>query len=147
MSTSEKPANIMARTLTDHFLGTMEAESTARAGKLIKPTKVAATICQVLSPGFNQLGYGTCTMAPSTRLSLLVSCCPPSHGAVSRRPVSGYSGARRRCAVARGSMNRRHFRTVTPVLRARELPTIGATAQGTSRSLRYHLESAWRPLR
>jgi hypothetical protein len=58
-STSEKPANIIANTLTAHFLGTIDAYSTASPGRLIRPTNVAAVICHVLSAGFNQLGYGT----------------------------------------------------------------------------------------
>jgi hypothetical protein len=56
----------MASTFTAHFFWTIEAYSTASAGRLMRPTKVAATICHVLSPVFSQLGYGTGTAAAST---------------------------------------------------------------------------------
>ena len=58
-STSENPANIIAKTFTAHFFGTIDAYSTANPGRLIKPTNVAAVICHVLSAGLSQLGYGT----------------------------------------------------------------------------------------
>ena len=59
MSTRENPANIMDRTLTAHFFGTIDAYRQARAGRLIRPTNVAAVNCHVLSPVFNQSGAGT----------------------------------------------------------------------------------------
>jgi hypothetical protein len=53
----------MPTTLTAHFLGTIDAYKTARPGRLIRPTNVAAVSCQVLSPVLSQLGYGTDVIA------------------------------------------------------------------------------------
>ena len=44
---------------------------TARPGRLISPTKVAAVICHALSPGLSQLGYGNQVMC-----LLLSRYCP-----------------------------------------------------------------------
>src|SRR5271169_5343066 len=61
----------MASTFTAHFFWTIDAYRTARPGRLIRPTNVAATSCHVLSPVFSQLGYGTDTAAASTARRLL----------------------------------------------------------------------------
>ena len=55
-STSEKPVNAISMVLTAHFFWTIPPYSTAMPGMLIRPTSVAATNCQALSPGFSQSG-------------------------------------------------------------------------------------------
>ena len=57
-STRENPVKAINMVLTAHFFWTMPPYSTAMPGKLIKPTSVAATSCQALSPGLSQSGYG-----------------------------------------------------------------------------------------
>src|SRR5579875_2117729 len=56
MSTAEKPLKAMNMVLTTHFLGTSPPYSTARPGRLMRPTKVAATSCHELSPVSNHDG-------------------------------------------------------------------------------------------
>ena len=55
-STSENPVKAMSMVLTAHFFWTSPAYRTAMPGRLIRPTSVAATNCQALSPEFIQSG-------------------------------------------------------------------------------------------
>src|SRR5580704_3795213 len=104
-STSENPANIIASTFTAHFLGTRDAYSTARAGRLIRPTKVAAVICHVLSAGLSQLGYGTYEVAPIRWITqALLTVIRPGV------PLNGQSVTKHRVRLSQsdGSPRRRH---------------------------------------
>jgi len=55
-STSEKPVKAISIVLTAHFFWTRPPYSTAMPGMLMRPTSVAATICQALSPALSQSG-------------------------------------------------------------------------------------------
>ena len=54
MRTAAKPANVIRIVLTTHFFWTRPPKSTASPGTLISATKVAAVICQALSPVSSQ---------------------------------------------------------------------------------------------
>src|SRR4030081_3749197 len=55
--TSEKATNVSIMLLTDQRFCIPPPYRTARPGRLISPTNVAAVICQALSPGFSHVGY------------------------------------------------------------------------------------------
>src|SRR6478736_687042 len=63
--TKENPVKAINIVLTAHFFWTMPAYNTAMPGILIRPTRVAATNCQALSPGLSQSGYGFIQVRPS----------------------------------------------------------------------------------
>src|SRR5271170_3866694 len=111
----------MAITFTAHFFGTIDAYSTARPGRLISPTNVAAVICHVLSAGFSQLGYGTGTIAPKrwiTKALLTVVADPLLHP-VKASPNSGYGKPIQTVLPVAERMQGRSFRIVTAVFRVR----------------------------
>src|SRR5215469_13921979 len=55
---SANALNTIKMVFTAHFRCTMPPYRTARAGILMRPTSVAAVICQALSPELSQLAYG-----------------------------------------------------------------------------------------
>src|SRR6476661_9465620 len=57
--TSENATNVSIMLLTDQRFCITPPYRTARPGRLISPTNVAAVICQALSPGLSQLGYAS----------------------------------------------------------------------------------------
>src|ERR1019366_7910342 len=58
-STSENATKVSIMLLTDQRFCMTPPYRTARPGRLISPTKVAAVICHALSPAFSQLGYAS----------------------------------------------------------------------------------------
>jgi hypothetical protein len=56
MRTRQNPLNAMIMVLTAHLRCTRPPYRTARPGRLIRPTRVAAVSCQEVSPAFSQLG-------------------------------------------------------------------------------------------
>src|SRR5271154_1427714 len=61
-STRQKATNVSIMLLTDQRFCMTPPYRTARPGRLISPTKVAAVICHALSPAFNQCGYDSQVM-------------------------------------------------------------------------------------
>src|SRR5712671_360283 len=55
--TSENATNVSIMLLTDQRFCITPPYRTARPGRLIRPTNVAAVICHALSPAFSQVGY------------------------------------------------------------------------------------------
>ena len=62
MSVTQNATNVSIMLLTDQRFCITPPYRTARPGKLISPTNVAAVICQALSPAFSQLGYDSQVM-------------------------------------------------------------------------------------
>src|SRR5215472_7346044 len=58
ISVRQNALNTIIIVLMAHFRCTIPPYRTASAGMLIKPTSVAAVICQALSPELSQLAYG-----------------------------------------------------------------------------------------
>ena len=58
-STTEKVAKVSIMLLIDQRFCITPPYRTASPGTLIKPTSVAAVICQAVSPEFSQLGAST----------------------------------------------------------------------------------------
>src|SRR5215470_10311138 len=58
MSTRQKVLNTISMVLTAHFRCTRPPYRTARAGMLMRPTRVAAVICHALSPELSHDAYG-----------------------------------------------------------------------------------------
>src|SRR5438067_324294 len=58
-STTENATKVSIMLLIDQRFCITPPYSTARPGTLIRPTSVAAVICQEVSPGFNQEGAST----------------------------------------------------------------------------------------
>src|ERR1700761_8457286 len=56
-NTSENATNVSIMLLTDQRFCITPPYRTARPGRLIRPTNVAAVICHALSPAFSQVGY------------------------------------------------------------------------------------------
>jgi hypothetical protein len=56
MRTRQKPLNAMIMVFTAHLRCTSPPYRTAKPGRLIRPTRVAAVNCQEVSPAFSQLG-------------------------------------------------------------------------------------------
>ncbi len=55
MRVRQNALNTIIMVFTAHFFWTIPPYKTARAGMLIRPTSVAAVICQALSPGLSQV--------------------------------------------------------------------------------------------
>src|ERR1700712_2956536 len=97
-NTSENATNVSIMLLTDQRFCMTPPYRTARPGRLISPTNVAAVICHALSPGDSQVGYAfqdMCLRFPT--------CC----GVVWQGPEQPAGGARqlqcRMKALGRGS--------------------------------------------
>src|SRR6267378_6294603 len=76
--TTEKATNVSIMLLTDQRFCITPPYSTARPGRLISPTNVAAVICQALSPAFSHVGYAFQDKVPPFPSSC-GSVEPPSH--------------------------------------------------------------------
>ncbi len=62
MSVTQNATNVSIMLFTDQRFCITPPYRTARPGRLISPTNVAAVICQALSPAFSQLGYASQVM-------------------------------------------------------------------------------------
>ena len=62
MSVTQNATNVSIMLLTDQRFCMTPPYRTARPGRLISPTNVAAVICHALSPAFSQLGYDSQVM-------------------------------------------------------------------------------------
>src|ERR1700722_8142448 len=62
MSVTQNATNVSIIALTDQRFCITPPYRTARPGRLISPTNVAAVICHALSPAFSQLGYDSQVM-------------------------------------------------------------------------------------
>src|ERR1035441_10732285 len=58
-STRQNATNVSIMLLTDQRFCMTPPYRTARPGRLISPTNVAAVICHALSPAFSQCGYAS----------------------------------------------------------------------------------------
>src|SRR5205823_10444477 len=92
--TMENVAKVNIMLLIDHRFCITPPYSTARPGTLIKPTRVAAVICQEVSPGFSHVGA-------STGMDLLVRRGRSTHPPPGR--WSAYSGQCLRQVCSRGA--------------------------------------------
>src|SRR5205085_1419534 len=97
-STTENATNVSIMLLIDQRFCITPPYSTARPGTLIKPTSVAAVICQEVSPGFSQLGASTGNGSPCPGRCghecayARFICCTTSRG---RRSTTSGSRSRR----------------------------------------------------
>src|SRR6476660_6089401 len=67
--TTAKAANVSIMLLIDQRFCMTPPYSTTSPGTLISPTSVAAVICQALSPGLSQVGYGSNSLSLSGRIT------------------------------------------------------------------------------
>src|SRR3954447_21152534 len=86
-STSQKATKVSIMLFTDQRFCMTPPYSTARPGRLIRPTNVAAVSCQPLSPGLSQLGYEAQVTRTSVPTSFLVDSAAGAQGA-SRAPMT-----------------------------------------------------------
>ena len=77
----QNATNVSIMVFTDQRFCMTPPYSTASPGRLIRPTNVAAVICQALSPAFSQLGYASQLMClRSYRLSTVARTTPIVRG-------------------------------------------------------------------
>src|SRR2546426_10936933 len=97
ISTSPNAEKVSIMLFTDQRFCITPPYSTTRPGTLISPTNVAAVICQALSPGLSQVGYG----AQAAASTLIAS--PFEEGKHGRGCVAGASPTAVTTKTCRGS--------------------------------------------
>src|SRR4029077_19725840 len=106
ISTTANATNDSIIEFTDQRFCMTPPYSTTRPGTLISPTRVAAVICQALSPGFSQCSYGIGGIAspefdPKARASSSPCECDSDRlaerrdGQLDRRSISAFEGRER----------------------------------------------------
>ena len=81
--TRENATNVSIMLLTDQRFCMTPPYRTARPGRLISPTNVAAVICHALSPAFSQLGYAfqdMCLRFPTVVVDLVTHLTAHARG-------------------------------------------------------------------
>src|SRR5271157_878253 len=79
ISVTQNAMNTSIMLLTDQRFCMTPPYRTARPGRLISPTNVAAVICHALSPAFSQLGYASQVMCLRS-LRIFLFAHPPRSG-------------------------------------------------------------------
>ena len=87
MSVTQNATNVSIMLLTDQRFCMTPPYRTARPGRLISPTNVAAVICHALSPAFSQLGYDSQVMCLRFLRLVVVSTCPLQAGVAHQMTV------------------------------------------------------------